>query len=300
MEKNYFWEQILPRLLAVVIFSYLVYALAYKQEALSTLHVWILLIVLILSILPMAGRLRIPGIIDFNAKFDAFKQETQREISEIKAVVNSVVQTQTTAEQRQLSIFHVGELGFKDLASIAQEFKQKEISSIDEQSGVSAWNKKEFLSTADRHLVSAFSTFFIARGLQIAQKKERMPNDVDYPNGNLYEKTSKLLDGLLSDGIGIFVPAKEAKSTEANLEQIRVLITTCDQVSKGKANEPTLKKATELCDKVDDGIKSISAGCVLLSAYLAVFRINTSNVMEELRTKYLGNNTDDSPDMEKV
>lgn len=298
MEKNFFLQQILPRLLAVTIFLYLPYALVYKQDSLSMLHIWILLVVLILSILP--SRLRVPGIIDFSAKFDAFKQETQREISEIKNIVNNTVQTQATAVQRQLSIIHLGKLEFKDIASLAQEYQQKDMRSINKQAAVSEWNQKEFLSRADLYLTAAFNTFFIARGLQIAQKKERLPKDGDYPDGSIREKTSKFLDELLSDGISIFIPDKEVKSIEADLKQLKVLLTTYDQVSKGNTKEPTQKTAEELFDKVRSGIGGISAGCLLLSANLALFRSNMSKFVGEMRTKYLGENIDDNPNSEKI
>ena len=97
MDKMPFWQQILeqifPRLLALIAFSYLIYSLTWQVDEFGNMHIWILVFALAMIALPAASRLKIFNLLDFSAKFNSFKKETQKEISEIKNTITTLITT---------------------------------------------------------------------------------------------------------------------------------------------------------------------------------------------------------------
>ena len=189
MDKMPFWQQILeqifPRLLALIAFSYLIYSLTWQVDEFGNMHIWILVLALAMIALPAASRLKIFNLLDFSAKFNSFKKETQKEISEIKNTITTLI----TTKQHQQTIINVGEKEakvWKD--SIAEDFVS------DKLGGETDWSRSKFLKLGERHAAWAYDSLFIARAVQIAINENRIITPDEYPDGDMYDNTMTMLD----------------------------------------------------------------------------------------------------------
>ena len=92
--QKLFLEQWLPRLIAIGILIYLTYSLFFKQHQFSSLHIYALLITAALILAPMASRLRVFNLIDFNYRLDGLQQEqqeTKSQLNEINTKISNII-----------------------------------------------------------------------------------------------------------------------------------------------------------------------------------------------------------------
>ena len=291
-ERKTFWRDNLPRLAAIVIavatFAYLVYDIAIQGNDPSTLHLWILLVVLALVLGSIASRLRIFNFIDFKAEVDCLRVETKRELAEIGNQVSAIVKTETT--QRQFTIMNL--VSGSDPQMLAQslerQYRALEKPQVGEGEGGLESEKDKFLRRVESLMIRAYDVFFIARSLQIAISSNSMPKagEVNLDTGDIEKRTTYLIEVLLNEGIEVFVPTTERHNAKRNLEQILKLVNIKSKCHSENEQLPSYKEIDKMFDDAYDGLGGIVVGTTIIASAAIVSYSKMMSTIKELKDKF--------------
>jgi hypothetical protein len=291
MEVNHsLWEKIIPRVIASVAFAYLVYALTWGEEDLSYLHVIIFALVVVLVLAPFARRLKIPSVIDFESKMESLREETKKEIGEIRNQISTTLESHITPIQHQWTVVGMGEPLVKQLAqSITKEFRRTTLT--DTIKGAK-YTRNQFLRKADAYRMRAFDTLFLAHTIQLAIHGQKPPGKQSKDTRSDDERINDLISSLPKEEIHFFVPEEYVEETFEGLKAINNLLEIRKKVDSGE-EPPNQKETKKLFATVDDTISGILAGVILQGWNAILYRKDMIQKLKELRESF--GIKDDSP-----
>jgi hypothetical protein len=263
-----FLEQVLPRLIALVIFAYLVYSLAFKGHAISSLHIGALAIMLVLLLAPMAGILKLFNF-EFRSKLHDLEKEQQKatsQLSELSTQISNVVSTRVSPIQIVSSDTSMVRELFSSLKKTENEDKKD-----------NEYTKEEFLRQAYGLLARAHILLTIAITFQVAMLEHRRFELSDYAKGNtIYEKIPKMIKRILDNGLDSVFPIKltnenTGEATSAitpqdveDLQQVNSLIDLFQKVENDEIELPSRLDIDSLFDKVGNALSTIALSIEVL------------------------------------
>ena len=291
-DRRAFWKDDLPRLVAIAVavatFIYLLYDLTVRGNGFTLTHLWILLVVVALVLGSIASRLKIFSFIDFKSEVDSLRTETRRELAGIRNQVSAMVETQTT--QRQLTIMNLiqGSDSEKLAESLEKQYQTLERPQAGESKSALQPERDKFFRRVENLIRRAYGVFFIARALQIAIVSHRIPAGAgaDLGTGDVEERTKHLVEVLLNEDIGVFVPANEKDNTTRKLEQILKLINIKRECDSGSEELPPYEEVDRMFDDAYDVIGDIAAGTAIFASAAIVSYGNIMSTIEELKRKF--------------
>lgn len=270
MEKK-LWEElpskILTIIIAILVFAYLFFDVIIKSTELTHLHLWLLLIVLVLLLVNLAGRLKILNFLDYRAKFNTLREDTNSKLEVLRQQislyqnVNPVQHQTTTIFDEKIMKLLLGQLEDKVPLS-SSIFPPKTVEYTE-------YNREAFLSRADAIRLQAFNILQIARIFQIALLRHKLPS---LPDSNVSGKVlsrdeglSNVVDEIIKDDIKVLFPFEltqdeqsdniawwnDVEDTKQDLKKLDKLL---DLRNKAANNEPLLLTQEEI-DKLLNEVK---------------------------------------------
>jgi len=285
--KHTWLERVLIIVVVAIALAYLIYTLAWQKEEFNYLHFLTFLVVAVLALVPFASRLRIPNVIEFDRKIDSVREETKKELADIRNIISSSIQTQVSPVQHQWNVIAAGDDSLKRLAqalSVAESEssqQQKEIEKIDSKSS-------EFLREVDHLRYGAYCTFLAARSMQIAMREERAVIPDDLGKDKAGERVISLIDRILHNGVQLFVPPNEQGRTIEELQDMRKLLEIYIQVKHDKAEAPTDEEMQVLISKAKNAIGNILTGVIWHANHSLLYQQSMMKNIEAIK-KELGN-----------
>jgi len=282
-----FLEQVLPRLIALGIFGYLVYSLIFKGHALSSLHIVALAIMLVLLLAPMAGILKVFSF-EFRSKLDDLKKEQQKTTSQL-IDLRSQISTFITTSFNPIQIVTTDSSGLTDLFSNLRKADKAEKTE-------KRYTKEEFLRRTHGYLSKAYVLLLLTRSFQIAMLEHRPFELADRVEGNtMREKIPKMVKEILDNGLDSVFPIKLAdeKGNEVTsvitpeiiqgLEQINSLIDLSQKIESDEIELPSHVDIDSLFDKIGDSIATIALSLEVVGTKSILYQHKITSTMNALR-----------------
>ena len=283
-----FLEQWLPRLIAVSIFAYLIYSLIFRGDAFSALHIYALVMVLALILVPMAGRLKVFNVIEFSSKLNALKreqQETRSQLNELRNQISTVVSTHVSPIQ----IFTTDGSAVREVFSSLKKTEKEEKKDRE-------YTKEEFLRRSYGYRSKAYVLLLLTMDFQIATREHRAVELADQVEGNtISEKIPNLVKRILDNGLDSVFPIKlideeggETRSVitpeivEA-LKQINSLIDLSQKIETGEAELPPRLEIDRLFDKIGNALATIGLGLEVVGTSSILYQYRVTSAIEALR-----------------
>jgi hypothetical protein len=285
--KSSVWNQIVPYVVAAIATAYLIYVLVVQGDPLQFIHFWIFLLVVVLVLAPLAGRLKIWNLIDFDSKFQSLRNETKKELDQIRNQVSSVVQTSIVPMQHQWTVLGVDERMAKKLSeSIEEQFKlmslhrhlngTKEIDST----------RIQFLRRADFYRSRIYVVLSAAHFFHIVIREGRIPESGELGPDATDGRISHTLKHILDGGVELFVPPEEVAKTIEELRSIEKLLDLYRSVDSKETNVPSEQEGDQLFDNINSGLSGILAGVLLYGSQAIVAQQNVKRVLKELKEEW--------------
>ena len=250
---------------------------------LSYLHVLIFLLVVALILAPLAGRLKILNLIDFNSKLESFKEETKKDLTDIKNIITTTIETRIAPVQQQWTVLSMSDSEAKQsIESIiknATGWKSDKEDSIDEAESP----RIKFLRKADLYRARAFTVLAIARGIHIAFSDHRMPEAEDITPGTVDESITSIIDILVVDGVDWLFPSSAVVEITEGFETIKNILELRQKVDSKEVEPPSEQESEELFSKVEDSIRGIAAGVIIRGSDAVIYQQAMSKAIEELQ-----------------
>ena len=298
MEKRTFWEQLFPRILATGIAVYLVYYLGIRGDALSSLHIWMLVIMLALVLAPMARRLDILNLVHFDSRLGNLQkeqQETKAQLSELSNQISSVIDVWVKPEQHQTTVINMGDL----TKLIAELDSSKQVPTTD--SILDAKNPEQireaFLSKAEIRRGRTFSILTIAREFQEAILEHKAMDTKVVIGDTFDEKICRMSKDLVSRGINILfpftiegedgnqVPTVISEITEG-LDLIENFLDIRKKVENRELTVPN--EVDSLLQRIELAILDIEAAIIVVGTNLVVTEYNLQQGLAQMRKELNG------------
>jgi hypothetical protein len=280
--KSSSWNQIIPYFVAAIATAYLIYVLVVQGDSLQYIHFWIFLLIVVLVLAPLAGRLKIWNLIDFNSKFESLRTETKEEIGQIRSQITSIVQTSVTPMQHQWTVLGVDEQITRKLAeSIAEQFQLVPSSHDLEDIKKADPARIRFLRTADYYRSCAYNVLSIAFMFQIAILEHRKPTAADISSGSTDDQIGHMLKHILDGGVKLFVPSEEVARITEELKDIAKLLDLCKSVDSKEAEVPSEQETNQLFGNVHSGLGGIWAGIIINGSQAFIAQQNIMQMLEE-------------------
>jgi len=290
-----FFEQWLPRLIALSVLAYLTYSLLFRQDEFTWLHIVALAIILALILAPMASRLKVLNLIDFNSKLNNLRQEqqeTKSQLSEIRNQISTVVSVAVSPIQRQTTIFTAN--GLKNIKEIVSNLKNSEGES-DSDSDIQHTNEK-FLRRAYGYRYRAHALLLLTLAYQIAVREHRTFEPTDFVEGNtMEEKIPNLIKKVLDNGLDTVFPIgtidEESGETRSvitpeiveGLKQINSLLDLCQKVEKDEIELPSRLEIDGLFNKIGDALSTVGAGLEVVGTHSILFQNRVTSSINALK-----------------
>lgn len=290
-----FFEQWLPRLLALGVFAYLVYSLFLRQDEFTWLHIVALAIMLALILAPMASRLKVLNLIDFNSKLNDLKheqQETKNQLNEIRNQISTVVSMGVSPVQQQTTIFTAN--GLKNIEEIFSNLKksQGESDSVLD----TRYTKERFLRRAYGYRYRAYSLLRLTLAYQIAMREHRTFEPTESIEGDtMAEKLPNLIKRVLDNGLDTVFPivtideeSGETRSvitpeTIEGLKQINSLLDISQRLEKDEVELPSSLEIEDLFNKISDALSTVAAGLVVVGTQYIMFQNRMTSSIKALK-----------------
>ena len=282
-----FFEQWLPRLIALSIFAYLIYSLIFRGDAFSALHIGALAIILVLILAPMAGVLKVFNF-EFRSKLNDLKREQQKttsQLSELRSEISTSVSTRVNPIQIVTTDGSVVRELFSSLKKTEKaEKRDKE------------YTKEEFLRRTYGYLSNAYVLLIITMSFQIATREHRAFELADHVEGNtMYERIPKMVKRILDNGLDSVFPIKliNEKSGEVRsvitpeiiegLEQINSLIDLSQKIKNDEIELPSHLDIDSLFDKVGNSISTIGLSLEVVGTNSILYQYRITSTINALK-----------------
>lgn len=302
-----FFEQWLPRLIALSVFAYLIYSLVFRQDEFSWLHITLLLIVIALILAPMASRLKVLNLIDFTSKLNSLEreqQETKSQLIELSNQISSVVSMRVNPIQIMTT-------GSADtLKELFQSFRKSESEvhrtvSIEEDA---KYTKEEFLRRAYGYRSKGYTLLLLTMVFQVAICEHRVSTSADYVEGStMSEKIPNMIKKVLDNGLDTVFPimVTDEKSGESRsvitpgiiekLQLINSLIELCEKIESGESELPPRTDIDSLFDSIGEALATIGAGLEVIGTYSILYQYRMTNAIEALKREIGQADTEQRP-----
>lgn len=258
---------VIPYLIAILAFAYLVYTLGLKGVALDYMHFWVFLLVVFLVLAPLAERLKLFNVIDFNSKIEALRQETTRELSEIRNQISSNVSSHVTPIQNQWTLVGVdAEIAGQLIQKFRENPRNAAIPTKDSEGECPS--RIEFIRRVERCVYRSYDALAIAHAMQITYIEKRMIEPRDLVDGDVEDKVDHHLNNLLRDGLRPFVPDQEIFNTTNQLMNLKKLIDLYRMIKLGKDDPSDQEEWEDIISSAHEGITGISIGIAIQSSQL--------------------------------
>ena len=299
MTQKPFWEQTFPRIIAIVVaigtFAYLLYDLLGRASELSTLHVWLLVIILALILASMASRLKVLNFIDFNSRLNDLKQEQQETKSQLIELKNQI---STVVSMRVNPIQIVTTSDSEVLREVFSSFRktESEVASTVSIGKDTKYTKEEFLRRAYGYRSRAYTLLLLTMVFQVAMREHRVSEPADFVEGDtMSEKIPNMIKRILDNGLDTVFPIMltDEKSGETRsvitseiiekLQLINSLIDLCQKIENNEMELPPRTDIDSLFDKIGDALSTIGAGLEVIGTYSILYQYRMMNAIEALK-----------------
>ncbi len=264
-----FFEQWLPRLIALSVFAYLIYSLFFKEDTFSGLHIGALFVVLVLILAPMASRLKLLNFIDFSSKLNDVMQEQQETKSQLSELRN---QMSTFVSMRVSPIQIMTTNGSEVFRELFSSFRKTE-SEVDSTVSIekdSEYTKETFLRRAYGYRSRAYILLLMTMAFQVAMREHRAFEPADFAEGKtMEEKIPNMIKRVLANGLDTVFPIRviDEKSGEPRsvitpeivegLKQINSLLDLCQKIENDEIALPPRHYIDNLFDKIREALSTI-------------------------------------------
>ena len=290
-----FFEQWLPRLIAVIIFAYLVYSLFFAADALSVLHILVLALIVVLILAPMANRLKLFNFIDFSSKLNNARQEqqsTKRELSELRNQMSTFVSTRVSPIQ---VVTMNGSEALRELLAGFRHTKT-EVNSTSSIKKDDKYSKEGFLRRAYGYRYRAYALLLLTLSFQVAIRENRPLELTDNVGGNtMNEKVTNMIKRILDNGLETVFPIKtiDDKSGEEisvitpeikeNLQLLNSLIELYQKIETDEIELPSRQDINSLFDKIGDALSTVGAGLEIVATNAILYQHSMISNIEALK-----------------
>lgn len=290
-----FFEQWLPRLIALSVFAYLIYSLIFREDTFSGLHLGALAIILALILAPMASRLKLLNFIDFSSKLNDLRQEqqdTKREFNELRNQISTVISMRVSPIQ---ILTTSGSEGLKELVSSFGKTESEVDSTVSIEKDTK-YTKEEFLRRAYGYRTKAYALLLLTMAFQVAIREHRAYEPADSVEGDtMDEKIPNLLKRILDNGLDTVFPIGviDEKSGEARsvitpeivegLKQINSLLDLRQKIENDEIELPSRLDIDNLFGKIGNALNTIGAGLEVVGTYSILYQYRMINAIEALK-----------------
>ena len=312
------WESSIARILtivvAVIVFAYLPYDVLVRKTEPTSLHLWLLLIVVALLLANMASRLKIFNFLDFSTKMNELREDTDKKLHAFSQEISTKLVQSIQPVQHQTATF----MDSSSLKLILEELlKQNRASSVSHvdigDKDNTQFTREVFLRKADSLRTYAKTLLQIARMFQ----KSAIEHEVPLPKGRRStvdlttdEGIIETTERFLKDGLKVLFPfeiprgksgdqaGKIIESTQENLSVLKSLLELRRKIDKKEASLPPKEEADELFNKVEDALDNLRVAIVLFGSIAIVghYKATTfiSELRDHLRSELIESNTDET------
>jgi hypothetical protein len=288
-----FLELWLPRLIALAILGYLAYSLFFRQDQFSWLHITALLIATALILAPMASRLKISNLIDFNSKLDGLEREQQETKNQLNELRNQI---STAISMRVSPVQVVSFEGARDLLLAAHQATEQ--LAVNTSTHTTAQDTKEqFLRRVSNICGIAFPILILARSFQVTINEHRIFVS-DIPQSyNQNESLKHLVTSILEHDLTTIVPlvlrgqddqkAESVVTPEVleGLKQLPYLVDLYQQVKSGEQELTLLPHIDALLDKVSLALATIGGVLDVLGSHAILYKYEAQTAIKALLDK---------------
>ena len=284
-----FFEQWLPRLIALSIFAYVIYSLIFRGDSFSGLHIGALVIILALILAPMANRLKVLNVIEFSSKLNDLKreqQETKSQLSELRNQISTVVSTRVSPIQ---VVTMNGSGVVRELLSSLKKTEKEEEKDT-------KYTREEFLRRAYGYRAKAYVLLLMTMDFQIAMREHRAFELADRVEGNtMTEKIPKMIKMILDNGLDSVFPIRliDEKSGEATsvitpeivegLKQINSLIDLSQKVENDEIELPPRLDIDSLFGKIGDALSTIGLSLEVVGTNSILYQYRVTSAIKALQ-----------------
>jgi hypothetical protein len=284
-----FFEQWLPRLIALSIFAYVIYSLIFRGDKSSGLHVGAFAIVLALILAPMASRLKVLNIIEFSSKLDDLKkeqQETRSQLNELRNQISTVVSTRVNPIQ----------IVTTDISKVVSELLSGLKKTEKEEEKDTKYTREEFLRRSYGYRSRAYVLLRMTMVFQIAMREHRKFELADYKTGDtMDEKISNMIKRILDNGLDSVFPIRltNEKSGETmsvitpeiveGLKQINSLIELSQKIETDEIKLPPRLEIDSLFNRIGDALSTIGLSLEVVGTNYILYQYGMASAIEALR-----------------
>ncbi len=289
-----FFEQWLPRLIALSIFAYLIYSLIFRGDTFSGLHIGALAIILALILAPMASRLKVLKVlnfIEFSSKLDDLKreqQETKSQLSELRNQISTVVSTRVSPIQ----------IVTTDGSKVVRELFSSLKETAKEEGKDTKYTREEFLRQAYGYRSRAYVLLLMTMHFQIAMREHRAPEVADFAGDTMDEKIPNMIKRILDNGLDSVFPIRliDEKSGETRsvitpeiiegLQLINSLLGLSQKIENDEIELPPRLEINNLFDKIHDALVTIGLGLEVVGTNFILYQYRVANMIKELKKEF--------------
>lgn len=241
---------------------------------------------------PMAGRLKLMNILDYESKFNELKQEqltTRNQLINIQSQISTYF-----SPIQQTNIFTAKTFeGLEKFLPVHKTLEDK----MDKKT-----QKERFLKRAYQRLSSAYDILYIAIAFQVALHEHRVIEMTDYDydeDDSTNVRINKMLKKLLDNGLETIFPVKlinengEEKTLPVeqiaiNLQMIPRLIELLNQVEQDQEVELTTQEIDAMFTNINDSLSEIVTSIVVIGSSSIASYYGITKAIEKVKEKYLG------------
>jgi len=293
-----FFEQWLPRLIALSVFAYLIYSLVFRQDEFSWLHIVMLLIVIVLILAPMASRLKVLNLIDFTSRLNSLEQEQQEaksQLTELRNQISSVVSMRVNPIQ----IMTTGSVDtLKELFQSSRKSESEVHRTVSSEEDAK-YTKEEFLRRAHGYCYGAYVLLLLTMLFQVAMREHRASISADFvvEGSTMRERIPNMIKKVLDNGLDTVFPimVTDEKSGESRsviapgiiekLQLINSLIGLCEKIESGESELPPRTDIDSLFDSIIEALATIGSGLEVIGTDSILYQYRMRNAIEALKTE---------------
>ncbi len=292
MKNRTFWEQLFPRILALGIVGYLIYYLGIKGDALNIFHIVMLVIMLALVLAPMARKLKIFNIVDFDSKFNALQeeqQETKAQIGEMANKISNIIDVQIKPSQNQTNIINLGDM--EEFLKELKSPKQLDTPTPTKDKGDSEQDRIDFLSSAEIHRGRTFTVLVIAREFQEAILEHKALSAKVVIGDTLDDKIRHMSKALIDRDVSVLFPFNILKGEvdavpdivsdiTNGLQCVDEFLNIRQKVENREIAVPS--NADELLENITEAVLNIKGAVIVSGSTAIVTNYNVKNKVNQL------------------
>jgi len=297
MKKRPFWEEVLPRFLAIGIFVYLVYSLLIRGRELDAANLVLVLIMAALTLAPMARRLKLFNVIDFSSKLNGIEKEQKEaktELGELRNQISNYIKMNVKPVQKQTTVVSLKGLG--EIMGKGLELEEPLIKEEGKELGEgSEFEREQFLLRASTYRRWALTILRIAFYFRHAITERDIFKPERLPKGDSADEQIRyMLKVISADGLKAILPIMlKTESGEIeplpldeinkNLQEADRLLDLRQKVMDREIEVPDKTLRDKLFEKIHSGLNDLNAGIIAIGGYSIIAALDMSDRIRALR-----------------